>query len=128
LADERSVIVAEIMSILSANYKAAGLSVPSKTPYVAVDPKLYQGNWTGKYPDSKSFKITVTDVSGFRAKVRYQSGSTAKYQDVLIKDKSFRVGDTKFTLTKAGTAQVKNVITDAATGKTYLDTATATQS
>jgi hypothetical protein len=128
LADERSVIVAEIMSILSANYKAAGLSVPSKTPYVAVDPKLYQGNWTGKYPDSKSFKITVTDVSGFRAKVRYQSGSTAKYQDVLIKDKSFRVGDTKFTLTKAGTAQVKNVITDPATGNTYLDTATATQS
>jgi hypothetical protein len=123
-----ALIVAEIMSILSANYKAAGLSVPSKTPYVAVDPKLYQGNWTGKYPDSKSFKITVTDVSGFRAKVRYQSGSTAKYQDVLIKDKSFRVGDTKFTLTKAGTAQVKNVITDPATGKTYLDTATATQS
>jgi hypothetical protein len=120
--------MADIMSILSANYKTVGLSVPSKTPYVAVDPKLYQGNWTGKYPDNKSFKITVTDVSGFRAKVRYQSGSTAKYQDVLIKDKSFRVGDTKFTLTKAGTAQVKNVITDPATGSTYLDTATATQS
>jgi hypothetical protein len=120
--------MADIMSILSANYKTVGLSVPSKTPYVAVDPALYQGNWTGKYPDNKSFKITVTDVSGFRAKVRYQSGSTAKYQDVLIKNGSFRVGDTKFTLTKAGTAQVKNVITDPATGSTYLDTATATQS
>ena len=119
--------MADIMSILSANYKTVGLSVPSKTPYVAVDPKLYQGNWTGKYPDNKSFKITVTDVSGFRAKVRYQSGSTAKYQDVLIKDKSFRIGDTKFTLIKAGTAQVKNVITDPANGSTYLDTATATQ-
>ena len=120
--------MADIMSILSANYKTVGLSVPSKTAYVAVDPALYQGNWTGKYPDNKSFKITVTDVSGFRAKVRYQSGSTAKYQDVLIKNGSFRVGDTKFTLTKAGTAQVKNVITDPATGSTYLDTATATQS
>jgi hypothetical protein len=95
---------------------------------VAVDPNLYQGTWTGKYPDNKSFKITVSNVSGFHAKVRYQSGSTAKYQDVLIKDGSFRVGDTKFTLTKAGTAQVKNVITDPATGATYLDTATATQS
>ena len=120
--------MADIMGILSANYKTVGLSVPSKTPYVAVDPALYQGNWTGKYPDNKSFKITVTDVSGFRAKVRYQSGSTAKYQDVLIRNNSFRVGDTKFTLTKAGTAQVKNVITDPATGATYLDTATATQS
>jgi len=120
--------VADIMSILSANYKSAGLSVPSKTAYVAVDPKLYQGTWSGTYPDKKTFKLTVSDVSGFRAQVKYQSGSTVKYQSVLIRDKSFRIGDTKFTLTKPGTAQIKNVITDPATGSTYLDTATATQS
>jgi hypothetical protein len=115
------------MSILSANYKSAGLSVPSKTAYVAVDPKFYQGSWSGTYPDKKTFQLTVTDVNGFRAQVKYQSGSTVKYQSVLIKDKSFRIGDTKFTLTKPGTAQIKNVITDPATGSTYLDTATATQ-
>jgi hypothetical protein len=120
--------VADIMSILSANYKSAGLSVPSKTAYVAVDPKLYQGTWSGTYPDKKTFKLTVSDISGFRAQVKYQSGSTVKYQSVLIRDKSFRIGDTKFTLTKPGTAQIKNVITDPATGSTYLDTATATQS
>jgi hypothetical protein len=120
--------VADIMSILSANYRAAGLSVPSKTAYVAVDPELYQGTWTGTYPDKKTFKLTVSDVNGFRAQVKYQSGSTVKYQSVLIKDQSFRIGDTKFILTKAGTAQIKNVITDPATGSTYLDTATATQS
>ena len=120
--------MADIMSILSANYKSAGLSVPSKTAYVAVDPKLYQGTWSGTYPDKKTFKLTVSDVSGFRAQVKYQSGSTVKYQSVLIRDKSFRIGDTKFTLTKPGTAQIKNVITDPATGSTYLDTATATQS
>jgi len=116
------------MSILSANYRAAGLSVPSKTAYVAVDPELYQGTWTGTYPDKKTFKLTVSDVNGFRAQVKYQSGSTVKYQSVLIKDQSFRIGDTKFMLTKAGKAQIKNVITDPATGSTYLDTATATQS
>jgi hypothetical protein len=120
--------VADIMSILSANYRAAGLSVPSKTAYVAVDPELYQGTWTGTYPDKKTFKLTVSDVNGFRAQVKYQSGSTVKYQSVLIKDQSFRIGDTKFMLTKAGKAQIKNVITDPATGSTYLDTATATQS
>ena len=120
--------MADMMSILSANYKAAGLSVPSKTKYVAVDPQLYQGTWSGTYPDKKTFKLTVSNVSGFRAQVKYQSGSTVKYQSVLIKDNSFRVGDTKFTLTKAGTAQIKNVITDPATGSTYLDTATATWS
>ena len=120
--------MADIMSILSANYKTVGLTVPSKTPYVAVDPTLYQGSWTGKYANNKSFTITVSDVSGFRAKVKYQSDSTVKFQDVLIKDLSFRVGDTKFTLTKLGTAQIKNVVTDPATGSTYLDTATATRS
>ncbi len=120
--------MADMMSILSANYKAAGLSVPSKTKYVAVDPQLYQGTWSGTYPDKKTFKLTVSNVSGFRAQVKYQSGSTVKYQSVLIKDNSFRVGDTKFTLTKAGTAQIKNVITDPATGSTYLDTAIAKQS
>ena len=91
-------------------------------------PSLYQGNWTGTYPDKKTFKITVSDVTGFRAQVKYQSGGTVKYQSVLIKDNSFRVGDTKFMLTKVGTAQIKNVVTDPATGSTYLDTATATQS
>ena len=113
------------MSVLSANYKSAGLSVPSKTAYVAVDPKLYQGTWSGTYPDKKTFKFTVSDVTGFRAQVKYQSGSTVKYQSVLIKDKSFRIGDTKFTLTKPGTAQIKNVVTDPATGSTFLDTAIA---
>ena len=120
--------MADVLSILSANYKAAGLTVPSKTPYVAVDPKLYEGSWSGKYANNKSFNISVSNVDGFRAKVRYQSEGVSKYQEVLIKDNAFRVGDTKFTLTAKGKAQIKNVVTDAASGQTYLDTAYATQS
>src|ERR1700724_2478064 len=120
--------MADVMSILSANYKAAGLSVPSKTSHVAVDPKLYQGNWTGTYANKKTFQITVTNVSGFRAQVKYQSDSTVKYQNVLIKDNSFRIGDTKFILTGTGKAQIRNVVTDPATGSTFLDTAVAAQS
>jgi hypothetical protein len=120
--------MADVLSILSANYKTVGMTVPSKTPYVAVDPALYQGDWTGKYADNKSFKLSVSNVTGFRAKVQYQSGGTNKYQDVLIKDSSFRVGDTKFTLTATGKAQINNVVTDPATGATYMDTAFATQS
>jgi hypothetical protein len=122
-------MMADITSILSASYKATGSVTPSKTRYVAVDPTLYQGTWSGTYANKKTFKITVSNVSGFRAQVKYQSDSTVKYQSVLIKDLSFRVGDTKLTLTaKLGTAQVKNVVTDPATGSTYLDTAVATQS
>ena len=116
----------DMMSILAANFKAVGLSVPSKTSYVAVDPSLYSGTWTGKYANNKSFRITVSNVTGFRAKAQYQSDGTSKFQDVLIKDNAFRIGDTKFTLTKVGTALIKNVVTDPASGQTYLDQAYAT--
>ena len=120
--------MADMMSILQAHYKAAGLTVLSKTPYVPVDPALYEGSWTGKYADSKKFTINVSNVTGFRAKVHYQSGTTSKYQDVLIKDNSFRVGDTKFRLLASGKAEIKNVFTDPASGQTLLDTAYATHS
>jgi hypothetical protein len=120
--------MADLMSIIAANYKTVGMTVPTKTPYVAVDPALYEGSWTGKYADQKTFKITVSNVAGFRAKVHYQSGGTNKYQEVLIKDNAFRVGDTKFTLTGKNTALIKNVVTDSATGQTYLDQAYAKRS
>ena len=50
----------------------------------------------GKYGNGQSFDVSISNVDGFRAKVKYQSGSTVKYQDVLIKDSSFRIGDSKF--------------------------------
>ena len=60
--------MADVFAILSANYKTVGATIPSKAPYVPVDAKLYQGDWTGKYADNKSFKISVSNVTGFRAK------------------------------------------------------------
>ena len=118
--------MADILSTLSANYKTVGMTTPSKTPYFAVDPANYEGDWTGKYADNKAFKISVSNVTGFRAKVHYQSGSTSKYQDVLIRNNSFRVGDTKFTLASNGKAEINNVVTDPVSGQTYLDKAYAT--
>jgi hypothetical protein len=118
--------MADPFSILSAGYKAAGAAVPSNTKYVPVDPILFKGTWTGTYANKKSFTLTVTDVAGFRAKVKYQSGNTVQFQDVLIKDLSFRIGNTKFTLNNVGKAQIKNVVVDPATGSTFLDTAQAT--
>jgi len=119
--------MSDIMSVIASSYATTPLS-PTATKYTAVDPKQYQGTWEGTYSNNQKFKITVSDVNGFRAQVKYQSGGTVKYQSVLIKNQSFRIGDTKFMLTKPGTAQIKNVITDPATGSTYLDTARATQS
>jgi hypothetical protein len=119
--------MADIMSILSTAYKSNVLSSTSgSSKYVAVDSSLYQGSWTGTYPDGKTFSLKVSQVDGFRAQVHYQGEGTSQYQQVLIKDSSFRFGNTKFTLTDTGKAQIKNVVTDPATGSTYLDTAVAT--
>lgn len=120
--------MAGVLNILAANYKAVGLTLPSKTPYVAVDPASYEGVWKGKYADAKEFTVTVSNVTGFRAKVKYQSGDKVKYQDVLIKDNAFRVGDSKFTLTGKGKAQVKTVNIDPANGASVIDTAYAARS
>lgn len=118
----------DIYSIISANYLTVGGSTNySKTPYVPVDAPSYEGTWSGAYANNDKFTIQVSNVIGFRAKIRYQSGATLKYQDVLIKDGSFKFGDSKFTLTKTGTAQIKTVMTNAATGTQSLETAYAHQ-
>ena len=118
--------MADIMSILSAGYTT---SVPTTTgKYVAVDPDKFKGSWEGAYADKKTFKIDVLQVNVFRAQVKYSSGGTVKYQQVLIKDNAFRIGDTKFQVTADNKATIKNAVTDPVNGSTYLDTAYATRS
>jgi len=116
--------MADIFSILSNSYKTA--PVPSHVAYVPVDPTLYNGTWKGVYSTGEKFSFTITGVQGFHAKVKFQSGNgPVLYQDVLIKDNSFRIGDTKFLLKKVGHAQIKTVVTNPATGATVLNTAYA---
>jgi hypothetical protein len=119
--------MSDIMSILSTAYKSNTLSsTTGSSRYVPVDSSLYQGNWSGTYADGKKFSLNISQVNGFRAQIHYQSDGTSQYQQVLIKDSSFRFGNTKFTLTNTGVALIKNVVTDPATGSSYLDTAQAT--
>lgn len=121
--------MSSILSILSSGYVSAGLNIAatSSTPYVNVDPASYEGSWSGKYSDNSTFTFTISNVNGFRAKVRYQSGSTLQYQDVLIKDGAFKIGNSKFTLAQAGVAQVKTVVTSPVDGSNVLTTAYAQQ-
>jgi hypothetical protein len=119
--------MADIFNIIAANYTTVGGMMPSNTPYVAVKAADYQGTWKGKYSTGESFAFTVSNVNGFRAKVHYQSGSTMKYQDVLIRDASFRIGDSKFMLAKLGKATIKTVVTNPYDGSTQLNTAYATR-
>ena len=118
--------MADVLGILSTAYKTTTPVTAGK--YVPVDAEKYNGSWTGTYANGKKFEVAISRVEGFRAQVKYQSEGTVKYQQVLIKDNSFRVGDTKFLMTADNKATIKNVVTDAATGSTYLDTAFATRS
>ena len=115
--------MADILSILSSNYATTVPTTSGK--YVNVDADAYKGSWEGTYADKKTFKVEVQQVSGFRAQVKYSSAGTVKYQQVLIKDNAFRIGDTKFQVTANNKATVKNAVTDPVTGSTYLDTAYA---
>jgi hypothetical protein len=117
--------MADIMSILASGYTSAALTTPSSTPYTNVDPASYNGSWDGTYNNGQTFKFAISNVSGFRAQVKYQSGTTVKYQSVLIKDNSFRIGDSKFTLGDAGSATVKTAVTDPVTNSTSLITGSA---
>jgi hypothetical protein len=119
--------MSDIFSILQSSYASAPLSPQSSTPYTNVDPASYQGSWQGTYSNNQKFEFTISQVNGFRAQVKYQSGSTVQYQQVLIKDNSFRIGDSKFTLSAAGSAQIRTVVTDPATGNTNLITGDAAQ-
>jgi hypothetical protein len=122
------VAMADIMSILSSSYVTSSFSPPSKTKYVNVDPALYSGSWAGTYNNGKKFSIQVSSVNGFKAQVKYTSEGTTKYQEVMIKDNSFRIADTKFTLTGKGKANIRTVISNPADGSTTLVTADVTQS
>lgn len=119
--------MADLLQIISSNYVTSGsLNATPGKKYVNVDPALFEGTWKGKYADGKSFSVSVSNVNGFRAQAKYESGGTVKYQNVLIADNAFRIGDSKFTLTKRGTAQIKTVMSGV-NGASSLETAFAKQ-
>jgi hypothetical protein len=113
--------MADVFSILSSSYSSASLNSPNKAVYKNVDPDAYKGTWSGTFNNGQKFEFLISDVNGFRARVRFKSGGTTAFQQVLISNDSFRVGDSKFQLSsKPGLAMAKSVVTDAATGSTTL--------
>ena len=119
--------MSDIYSVLQNAYATTPLT-PTATKYTPVDAKSYQGTWSGTYSNNQKFELSISDVSGFRAQVKYQSGATTQYQQVLIGNSSFRIGNTKFVLTGSGKAVVANAVTDPVTGNTSLVQGEATQS
>src|ERR1700687_6446272 len=107
--------MSDIFSILKSSYATAPLSPQSSKPYSNVDPASYQGSWQGTYSNNQKFQFTISQVNGFRAHVKYQSGSTVQYQNGLIKDSSVRIGDSKLTLSADCKVSIRTAVTDSTT-------------
>ena len=121
--------MSDIFSVLSSSYASAYTNlIPPGSKFANVDPTLYQGTWTGKDSSNQPFSLRITNVKGYRANVEFTSQSGQQYQRVFITTKSsFRIGDSSFTLTEPGVAQVKTVLTDPTTGTQAIDTSYATR-
>ncbi|MGA7808878.1 hypothetical protein [Bradyrhizobium sp.] len=119
--------MSDIFNVLQNAYATAPLTT-TNTKYTPVSAASYQGTWTGTYSNNQKFELTISDVKGFKAQVKYQSGGTTQYQQVLIGNSAFRIGDTKFVLTGKGQATVANAVTDPTTGDTSLVKGSATLS
>jgi len=110
--------MSDIMSILQTSYAAAPQSLISPgDKFANVDPTQYQGTWTGKDYKNQPISISITKISGYRANVTLQSASGLQFQRALITTKgTFRIGDSQFTLTGNGVAQINTIVTDPTTG------------
>ncbi|HTJ58647.1 MAG TPA: hypothetical protein VL418_13890 [Devosiaceae bacterium] len=120
----------DILTALAANYTAVGQAASTATTptnYVPVDPNTYLGTWTGQNSDGSSVRVAITSVSGFKATVRLQTGSTVTQQQVLISNSSFHIGDSKFMVTSEGSATVMTAVTDPLTGNVSVEQANLTQ-
>ncbi|MDR3467663.1 MAG: hypothetical protein P4M07_17170 [Xanthobacteraceae bacterium] len=121
--------MSDIFSVLSSAYASGAVSTTSKGKYVAVDPKAYEGTWSGSYTkNNKKFSLQISDVQGFRAQVKVHDSNGVSNQSVLIKNGSFRVGNTRFVLNGTGKATVATAVTDPVSGNVTLLKGAATQS
>ena len=111
--------MSDIMSILQSSYSAAAPQsvISPGDKFANVDPTQYQGTWTGKDYKNQPITISITKVSVYRANVTLQSSSGLQFQRALITTKgTFRIGDSQFTLTGNGVAQINTIVTDPTTG------------
>jgi hypothetical protein len=115
----------DIMSILQSSYSTASSSLMATgAKFANVDPTKYQGTWTGVDSNKKPITITISNVSGYRANVKFQSADGGlQTQRVFIDTNGrFRLGTSQMQLTAAGKITVSTVITDPTTGNQSLET------
>ena len=118
-----------IFSILQSSYSATTqLSIPPGSKFANVDPTKWQGTWTTKDSNGKPVTLTISNVHGYRANVRFQSadGGLQTGRVLINTNNVFRIGDSQMQLVGAGKLTISTVITDATTGNQSIETDHAT--
>lgn len=121
--------ISNLFSALQSGYTApAQASVPPGSKFANVDPTNWQGTWTAKDSNGKPVTLTISNVSGYRANVRFQStdGGLQVGRVLINTNNVFRIGDSQMQLTGTGKMTISTVITDQTTGNQSLETDYAT--
>jgi hypothetical protein len=120
-------VSSNILTILQNSY-----STPSQFPpgskFAKVDPTQWQGNWTATDSNGKPVTLAISNVSGYRANVRFTTaeGGLQTGRVLINTNGIFRIGDSQMQLTAAGKMTISTVITDSTTGKQSIETDHAT--
>jgi hypothetical protein len=118
-----------IFSILQSAYTAPNqASIPPGSKFANVDPTQWQGTWTATDSNGKPVTVTISNVSGYRASVRFQSADVGLQTGrVYINTNNvFRIGSSQMQMTSAGKMTISTVITDPTTGNESVETDHAT--
>jgi hypothetical protein len=118
-----------IFSILQSSYSTTTqLSIPPGSKFANVDPTQWQGTWTTKDSNGKPVTLTISNVHGYRANVRFQSadGGLQTGRVLINTNNIFRIGNSQMQLAGAGKLTISTVITDATTGNQSIETDHAT--
>jgi hypothetical protein len=118
-----------IFSILQSAYTAPTQpSFPPGSKFANVDPTKWQGTWTATDSNGKPVTLTISNVSGYRASVRFQSadGGLQTGRVFINTNNVFRIGDSQMQLASAGKMTISTIITNPTTGKQSVETDHAT--
>jgi hypothetical protein len=121
--------ISNLFSALQSGYTAPSQpSIPPGSKFAKVNPTSWQGTWTATDSKGKPVTLTISNVSGYRATVRFtNSASGLQVGRVMINTNGiFRIGNSQMQLTGTGKMTISTVITDSTTGNQSMETDHAT--
>ncbi|MGA2057553.1 MAG: hypothetical protein ABSG88_19860 [Bradyrhizobium sp.] len=121
--------ISSLFSALQSNYTATPqVSIPPGSKFANVDAAQWKGTWTATDSTGKPVTLTVLNVNGYRATVRFQTASGGLQTGrVLINTNGvFRIGNSQIQLVSAGKLTISTVVTNQNTGQQSIETDHAT--